>query len=509
MHRQAVLALALGWAAAWGAVETQDIVVRLTTPIRSDAKAGARIQGTVTGCVDLRCDAILPEGSTIFGFVRSTQPVRFGVRRERSSLEVEFDGCALPDRTPVECRTSLVAVDNASETVTRGSRIHGILAANYPSSYLRGLWMRPTSALFTRSISGISGAGRMIYTGVSPHPAVGGAIIVARLVFLRLPEPEIHIPAGAELVVRVTGEVAEEPAEAPELFLAEGETAWLEGLPVKVRMQDGKAAGDIINLAFRGTEAGLTEAFFGAGWKTADALTGRTFARSYQAFTSNHPYPTAPVSPLRYQGRLPDLVFQKSFNNMAKRHHIRLWRVDSMEGPVWLGAATHDVGIVFDWKRLALTHRIDPAIDRERDKVLTDLRFAGCVTGSTRVERPQRARDAGRITTDGALHFVEPQTCENTVPAETDAFKMPVGKLMLRRTVLEARHYLLRGNMYYWAFRGLRSGPMVALYGKSRSAVAGLRTRPAQVSWRRGSESNRRMRALQTLALPLGYRAPR
>ena len=42
---------------------------------------------------------------------------------------------------------------------------------------------------------------------------------------------------------------------------------------------------------------------------------------------------------LEAEGRLPDLVFQKSFNTLAKRHHVRLWQVEVPGGTAWVGAA--------------------------------------------------------------------------------------------------------------------------------------------------------------------------
>src|SRR5215471_20386831 len=40
-------------------------------------------------------------------------------------------------------------------------------------------------------------------------------------------------------------------------------------------------------------------------------------------------------------------------------------------------------------------------------------------------------------------------------------------------------------------------------------AIASTLGRSGRCFWRRGSESNRRIKVLQTLALPLGYRAPK
>jgi len=48
---------------------------------------------------------------------------------------------------------------------------------------------------------------------------------------------------------------------------------------------------------------------------------------------------------------------------------------------------------------------------------------------------------------------------------------------MARRTLLETRQYLLRGNAYYWAYRGLRYG-----HGKASEAsqAAGLLKSPSK-----------------------------
>lgn len=476
MHKLLLAVIVTGLTPLAAERVTEDLLVRLRTPVTTLAKAGTRFVGVVTGCANAECATILPPGSTIHGYVKDVRAVGFGVKRERASMTLAFDGCNLPDGEAVACESKLRQLDNARETVTNGNRIHGILAANHPHAYLGGLWLRPTSALLPRSLSGLTGAGRMIYTGISPHPAVAGAIIATRLAVLRMPDPEIQLPAGVELILRVTTEARTAEALAPMPPAPDALGDWLQGAPVRVTMPDGSPAADIVNTVFQGTAHEISSAFLGAGWATADPLNGRTYARSYRAFTSMKPYPTAPVSPLRYEGRLPDLVFQKSFNCMAKRHHIRLWRVESPDGPVWLGAATHDVGIFFDWKRMVLTHRIDPEIDRERDRVLADLTYAGCVAEAARVERPALATERGKMVTDGAVHVIAPRTCSQAAPGVAGPVrKVSFGKAMLRRTVLESRHYLLRGNGYYWAFRGLKSRSARTLFTKSAGVVAGRR----------------------------------
>ena len=53
----------------------------------------------------------------------------------------------------------------------------------------------------------------------------------------------------------------------------------------------------------------------------------------------------SPVSALLMNERPPDLVFQKSLNTFAKRHHVRIWKLAKKYNgrEVWVGAATHDI----------------------------------------------------------------------------------------------------------------------------------------------------------------------
>jgi hypothetical protein len=121
----------------------------------------------------------------------------------------------------------------------------------------------------------------------------------------------------------------------------------------------------------------------------------------------------AAVSRLDLQGRPPDLVFEKQNDTLAKRHHVRIWREDGLPGrTLWVGAATHDVGIAFAHRAHAFTHRIDPHIDAEREKIVDDLWLTGDVAAATLVDRP-RLSDTGKddvtgtpIETDGRMALV-------------------------------------------------------------------------------------------------------
>ena len=178
----------------------------------------------------------------------------------------------------------------------------------------------------------------------------------------------------------------------------------------------------------------------------------------YSAFLEMKADPNAPVAPLIYRGSTAALVFQKTLNTVAKRHHIRLWPASFSGTQLWLAAATHDTTITLDARRLSLTHRIDPAIDRERSTVVNDLASAGCVAGVGLVERPQAIRQPGSGKpglTDGNAALLFLNDCSAPKPAGPD-LQAPQRRhftLAMRRFFLGDRQYLARENPYYWAYR--------------------------------------------------------
>jgi hypothetical protein len=94
----------------------------------------------------------------------------------------------------------------------------------------------------------------------------------------------------------------------------------------------------------------------------------------------------------------------------SHRHHLRIWlRPDQYDGrPVWVVAATHDMGISFSEANGTFIHRIDSSIDREREKVANDLILAGHVASILMVDRsaiPQHAQNAtgDNLVTDGKI----------------------------------------------------------------------------------------------------------
>ena len=135
--------------------------------------------------------------------------------------------------------------------------------------------------------------------------------------------------------------------------------------------------------------------------------------KAAQATVRQTGYSDAPVSALLLQDRLPDLVFQKSLDTFAKRHHLRIWKLTGtyFEREVWVGAATHDIATSNSRAGTKWSHRIDPHIDRERDWVESDLLFTGTAEAYVDVDRPKAPRKLENATgddivTDGKMSVV-------------------------------------------------------------------------------------------------------
>ena len=78
---------------------------------------------------------------------------------------------------------------------------------------------------------------------------------------------------------------------------------------------------------FIGSQKELVTAFLEARWFEADSLNAGSAMKVVQATMRQSGYAGAPVSALLINNRPPDLVFQKSLNTFAKRHHVRIWKL--------------------------------------------------------------------------------------------------------------------------------------------------------------------------------------
>jgi len=194
--------------------------------------------------------------------------------------------------------------------------------------------------------------------------------------------------------------------------VAEAIQRLLDDAPQRAQAKN-QTPGDPLNLVVVGSTNQILEAFQQAGWGQAAKKTQKSIMDTVRAVASEEGYGQAPVSDLYLYDRPEDLAFEKMFNTFMKRHHLRLWRspLTSPDGrEIWLGAATHDIGL--DVHPGVISHEIDPDLDAERAKVGADLIVGGWVTAEAKVTRPNplsvgETATGGTWKTDGHLLAIE------------------------------------------------------------------------------------------------------
>jgi hypothetical protein len=176
----------------------------------------------------------------------------------------------------------------------------------------------------------------------------------------------------------------------------------------------GRAA-DPLNIVFLGSAADLDQAFRAAGWTRASHKSFASLVHEAFAVLARRPDAHAPVSTQRVAGRPQDVAYELPGPTARVRDHVRLWQVGGNEN-AWAGAATQDVGMLVNPFKRRLTHRIAPALDDERDRIIAVLRLDGCadLLGYVRLAGAvQTGRNATsqRFFTDGRTAVMRVHGC--------------------------------------------------------------------------------------------------
>jgi hypothetical protein len=361
--------------------------IRLTTPVSSrTSHRGDPVSAVLITPIDLADGAVAP-GARLRGVVTQVSPHRVD---RQASLTLNFNALEAGNRTTA-IATQVADIDNARETVDPSGRILGpAIALDHPLGRLELLGL---AALLPEALV-VDVAGSRIREGVHVN---------------------IDYGPGVEMTLRVTRTAMMPGDNVTELATAPAVPRSLEQLaatqPYRTTSGHPPVLADVTNVLLVGTATQLTETFERAGWTTAAALSLRSDVKTFLAVAGREGYQEGPVSVQTLDGQPPDLVFQKQNDTFAKRHHVRIWRRGTWEGvPVWLAAATHDIGIKFEPVDASFTHRVDTNIDRERDKVIHDLAFAGGPPAAylNRTAVPTSVTNAGndRLETDGRLAVV-------------------------------------------------------------------------------------------------------
>lgn len=378
----------------------QTIDLRLLTPASSDSsRTGDPIEAVVNYplCKNgefMACkpgQLLLAPGTKINGTVLFAQKAPDKYWRPR--LVLDFSNVVHQDGKTSPLYSRVIDVDNARETV-RNNEVLGIIQPH------------------------VSGKVSIAFAALGAiNPIAGYTINGVRAVYGLSIRREILFPSGTDMQVQVVRPSMLLQREAwqgwPTLPLTPTLRSLVVHAPMRTHTTDGTAS-DITNLMFLGTREEIISAFNEAGWFEAVPSNFGSNVKVVQATLRQTGYSNAPVSTLMINGRPPDLVFQKSLDTFAKRHHIRIWKLTSTyEGrEVWVGAATHDIAVEHSKTMTKWTHRIDPYIDRERDWVESDLLFIGSATGYVDVNRPNAPRAAenatgDNIVTDGVMSVVQ------------------------------------------------------------------------------------------------------
>ena len=182
--------------------------------------------------------------------------------------------------------------------------------------------------------------------------------------------------------------------------------ALLRKIPRRVSDLQGKP-GDMVNILLVGTQEQVVQVFARAGWVQVDRSVQDAVVNAVIDSLEKKDYLTMPMSTLYLFDRPQDYGFAHAepVRVAMSRNHLRVWKsphvVDGR--PLWCVAATHDIGFERDERNNKLTHKIDPAIDGEREYVNDTLSRTGLVTQRTHLT-PADPVTTASTATGGSFH---------------------------------------------------------------------------------------------------------
>lgn len=168
-----------------------------------------------------------------------------------------------------------------------------------------------------------------------------------------------------------------------------------------------KNPGDMVNVLIVGTQDQVVQTFTAGGWVQVDKTVRSTAMNAIMESLEKKDYLTMPMSVLYLFDRAQDYGFAHAepVRVAMSRNHLRVWKSPyEVEGrPLWCIAATHDIGFEQDQRNNGVTHKIDPAIDGEREYVNGTLSGTGLVVQRDHVT-PADALTTAKTATGGEFH---------------------------------------------------------------------------------------------------------
>jgi hypothetical protein len=180
----------------------------------------------------------------------------------------------------------------------------------------------------------------------------------------------------------------------------------LNEIPRRISDKKGNP-GDMVNILMIGTQEQVVRVFTTAGWVHVDRDVQATVITGLMDSMEKKDYLTMPMSTLYLFDRPQDYGFAHAepVRVAMSRNHLRVWKSPFMVGgrQVWCVAATHDIGFERDQRNNGITHKIDPAIDKEREYVNDTLSGTGLVAAREHATPPDPLTEA-KTATGGTFH---------------------------------------------------------------------------------------------------------
>lgn len=180
----------------------------------------------------------------------------------------------------------------------------------------------------------------------------------------------------------------------------------LNKIPRRVSDPNGRP-GDMVNVLIVGTQDQVVKPFTSAGWVKVDSQVRNSILNAGLQSFEKKDYLTMPMSILYLFNRPQDYGFAHAepVKVAMSRNHLRVWKSPyEVDGKVlWCVAATHDIGFERDQRNNGVTHKIDPAVDGERDYVDGTLSATGLVVERDHITPPHPLTTA-KTATGGEFH---------------------------------------------------------------------------------------------------------
>ena len=178
----------------------------------------------------------------------------------------------------------------------------------------------------------------------------------------------------------------------------------IDSLPRRVNDQL-QNLGDMVNFVIVGNQKDVQAALEAATWQVADTSNQNAVVNAIMRTYEKKDYLAMPMSTLYLFGRRQDFGYEMAepIAMVASRHHFRIWKAPfTWKGKeVWCGAGTHDIGFAKDKRNNSVTHKIDPAVDGERDNIGNSLQKANKTKTMSYYLPPNPVQDAKNATGDG------------------------------------------------------------------------------------------------------------